>query len=70
MPQSDIHQPGSAGAIDRLALTTAEVRGADSHMLGSPPCCLPPACCAACFEADPQVMMSCCSICFEADGSV
>lgn len=69
MPQSDVNQPGAAGAIDRLTLTTAEVRGADSNMLGAPPCCLPGTCCS-CFEAEPQVMMSCYSICFESEGSV
>lgn len=68
MPQTDINQPLSAGAIDRLTLTTAEVRGADSNMIGSAPCCLPP--CCGCFDAEPQIMMSCCSICFEAEGNV
>lgn len=55
MPQTDINQPGSAGAIDRLTLTTAEVRGTDSNMLGSPACCLPPACCG-CFEGDAETV--------------
>lgn len=64
MPQSDIHQPGSAGAIDRLTLTTAEVRGADSSMPGLCGCCLPPAC--GCFEAEASMLCACCC-CFEGD---
>lgn len=55
MPNTEINTPHSTGAIDRLTLTTAEVRGTDSNMLGSPACCLPPACCG-CFEGDAETV--------------
>lgn len=53
MPQSDVNQPGAAGAIDRLTLTASEVRGVDSSMPGA---CLVGACsaCACSKQEHPQ----------------
>lgn len=59
MPNTDINRPHSTGAIDRLTLTAAEVRGADSSIRGM--CCgCVPGCCG-CLEAEPNQITYCLS---------
>lgn len=52
MPQSDVNQPCSASAIDRLSLATSEVRGAQTNMPGMGAPCLACCCNPACFEVE------------------
>ena len=63
MPQSNINNPGQANAVDRLTLTTHEVRGADASIRGM--CCgCVPACCG-CFEVETATQGNYCANCFE-----
>ena len=66
MPSSDIHNPAPSSAVDRLTLTTHEVRGADASIRGM--CCgCVPACCG-CFEVEAATQGNYCANCFELGG--